>query len=505
MPPRTGHDRPRETGLLSGRGSCGLVRLLVVMGLSLALCPAAIAQSTERLLAGAEARYDELVEQMRGLAPLGAVDETGAVPGEPRDVSVPRLVTVDLRVALLKLARKDEAESHDVVLKAQGARGTSALSLSAGTMDLSGLLAEAGRLFPGMVGADGLGVPLIVEEGATLVLDRGEVLTLARTSGAFLANFGTLDIRGAGIVVAGSPNPDAPAFAPFVVTAGKGVMVAHDAYFADLGFGSDLISAGLSVVVSRFYQNETRSSLKGSVLRRVGSTVFAGGEQVDVLDNRFLDSRRTALILHATKDARIHRNTFVDGAAGDAIRLGPQTDGTDIESIEIFHPRESGIALLPGSFGTEIRDVTILRPRHHGVQADTSDCLEMHSIRILGPRQEGIALRASRGVVLKNSAVIASGRAGLLVADMSAEDVTYVFRNQFRMNRIGIQTAAPGQLDLRNNNFEEQFPRFLAGDVQFMSPVLMRDLTGEARIVLAGGGAPDAVSDAPVCPNHQEP
>jgi len=485
-----------------------VVRVLVVGIVAFMLFPGqrsnAAAQQMSLLMAETEARYHDVVSQTKRLsAPKPANDNIWSAGTDHKGIA-PELTQVDLRVALLKFARDGDADTRLNVLAAQKPRGLTAISLTRGRVKLPELLKEARQAFPGSVGERGLNTPLIVEQGATLVLDQGDVLTLNRESGAFLVNFGRLEISGGGIVGAGFPNAAAPAFAPFVVTAGFGVMKAHDAYFANLGFGADLAFAGLSVLVNSFYQNEVRSALTGSVLRNVGSTVFVGGTGIDILGNRFLESRRTALLLRATIAARIHGNTFLDGAAGDAIRIAPHSYGTDIHDNEIFNPRESGIALLPGSADTTIRDVSVWHPRHHGIRAEHSDCLTIEGARILGARQEGVSLRASRGTVLSGSTIIASKRAGMLVADLPDEAVTQISRNRFAMNRIGVETAAPGQLDLRGNNFLDQFPRFLAGDVQFMTPDLLRDLTGKARIVLIGGGTTAALAADPTCPIIQE-
>ena len=483
----------------------GMARCVAVAVWSLVAAPGVLAQQANvPLMVETEARYQDVLRALKAIetprSDLATV--TGlAVPmaGAPADMA-----KADMRVALLKLARPDEDDARTTVLEAQGPRGAEALSLRSGEMNLAQLLAMAERVFPGSVGAHGLEVPLIIEKAATLVLTDGAVLPLNRAKGAFLANFGRLDIRGGGVVAVGPRNLHAGSFAPFVVTAGQGVMTAHNAHFADLGFGSKMAFAGLSVMVSGFYQNDTPSVLTGSVMRRVGSTVFVGATSAEISDNRFVNSRRTALILRATTAARIHRNTFVDGDAGDAIRLAPRTIATDIRTIEIFNPKESGIALLTGSDGTKINDVTIWRPRHHGVRAESAHCLEMNGLNILGSRQEGIVLHGAQGAVLSNSAVIASHRAGLLITDLPDHAVTHVSHTQFALNRIGIETAAPGQIDLRYNNFQDQFPRFLAGDVQFMTPRLLGDLTGKARIVLVGGGAPTIAPAPPACPTYQE-
>lgn len=487
-------------------GLRGIVRMVLAAVFALLTVQGTMAGPADAILSQVEARYQDLREQSATWVGPDRPDAGFALGASAASAGAAAFGRVDLRLALLKLAREEEAEARDIILSAQGARGMEALSLEKGRVDLPRLLKAAARLFPGSVGPDGIGVPVIVEQGATLMLRRREVLTLNRAAGAFLVNFGRLDIRGGGIVAAGPVNAGSDAFAPFVATAGQGVMSAQDGYFAGLGFGAGPVFAGVSVVVSGFYQADTPSALTGSTLRGVGSTVFVGSAGVEIADNRFVDPPRTALILRATSDARIHRNVFLDGAAGDAIRLAARATGTDIRGNEIFNPLESGIAVLRESHGTIIEDVTIWRPRHFGVHADLSNCVAMRGLRILGARQDGVALDSARGVVLADSAVIGSDRAGLLVRDLPDDALTILSGNLFAVNRTGIETAAPGRLDLRGNDFQDQFPRFLAGDVQFMTPSLLRDLTGEARIVLTGGAAPvpDSSSIPPTCPTFPE-
>ncbi|WP_108483101.1 right-handed parallel beta-helix repeat-containing protein [Oceaniglobus ichthyenteri] len=467
--------------------------VLTALAMLLMIAQTGAAQPIEPILAEIEARYHTLIKQTRAIkAPTGKA--AGAVSAK----TTAHLVTSDLRVALLKLARTDETEGRKIILAAQGGRDPVALSLAAGQATLPGLLAKAQQLFPGAVGEHGLGIPLIIEQGAELLLDQGAVLSLNRAAGAFVVNFGALTINGGGIIAAG-PGNDAASFAPFVVTAGQGVMAADNGYFAGLGFGADLTFAGLSVMISGLYPTDRPSVLTGSILRDVGSAVFVGGAGVSITNNRFVDPRRTALILRATHGAQIADNIFTDGASGDAIRLAAGATGTDIRDSEIFQPRESGIALLAGSGDTVLRNVTIWRPRHNGVRAEHSACLSMRNLQILGARQEGVTLRGVQGAKLADSVLIASKRAGLLVADLPGEVTTQITGNRFAMNRTGIETAAAGHLALSGNDFQDQFPRFLAGDVQFMTPDLLRDLTGKEQIILAGGSAPGTPTPAPVC------
>ncbi|RVT82572.1 hypothetical protein DXV76_15115 [Rhodobacteraceae bacterium CCMM004] len=447
-----------------------------------------------------EARYLEVQAALADLVPPAA-------PAPRSDLARIKgfaIAETDLRVALFRVARPELAADHAMLLRAQGPRGATALAVTSGIAPVSALLAAARAEFPGWVGPQGLRVAVVVAPGATLTLRPGERLQLDRTAGAFVLNFGTLDLSGGTVAGTGEPNPAAAAFAPFVLTAGQGVLRARGVHFADLGFGDRPIFGGVAVVANSLFGQALSSFLYDSTLLRVGSVLFSGAGIVDVTGNRFVDPRQTALILESTDGARIVDNLFFGGTGGDAIQLRDRATGTRIAGAEILRPKKSGVVLEAGSHRTTLRDVAIWRPGHKGIDVDRSECLSMAGLRVLGARRAAVVLAGSRGTTLADSMLVGAQDAGLWISDLPEDAVTSVTGTRFGLNRVGIETAAPGAVALRGNDFRDQFPRFLGGDVQPLTPRLLSDLMNAAPLVLAAGGTIRPLAQAPACLGHKE-
>ncbi|WP_371156022.1 NosD domain-containing protein [Jannaschia sp. 2305UL9-9] len=455
--------------------------------------------SSGAALSEAEARYAALVSDLA--APPEARDHAAETRFESRD---PDLQITDLRIALMKLGRPEDAAAQATVLRAQPDGRRLGITLMSGDITFADLLAALPRMSDTALASGGLSVPLIIEQGASLLVGPGDALRLDRGTGAFIVNFGTLHVVGGSIAATGHANNPAPDFAPFIATAGQGVMMIEDAHVTGLGFGHAPTYAGLSVMVSGLYRPKAPSRVTGTTFRDTGSLSLSGGADALIADNVFDKGRSSDLILRGTDRARVLRNTFVDGQAGDAIRLSDHATATRIAGNAIYRPRNSGISIADGSHGTDLRDTVIWRPRHHGVLARESDCLSLTGMRILAPRHEGILLRGTRQASIVDTDMIGSGHAGLMIADQPEFARTRIAGNRFAMNRTGIETAAPGHLDLTGNDFSDQFPRFLAGDIQLLTPVVMRDLRGEAPFVLAAGGIDRTLPPPATCTQYED-
>ena len=133
---------------------------------------------------------------------------------------------LDLRLVMTMIAQSYGSDDTFGILAAQtGGAMAKALVLQSGRATL----ADLRRLFSenDLVGAGGgggalrLDVPLIIWTGATLDLRPGDKIELNRGTGAFLANFGHLDMDGAEIAGAGEASTISPSFQPFVITADR--------------------------------------------------------------------------------------------------------------------------------------------------------------------------------------------------------------------------------------------------------------------------------------------
>ncbi|UWQ17942.1 right-handed parallel beta-helix repeat-containing protein [Jannaschia sp. M317] len=456
--------------------------------LFLAFSPASGATPVGRALDASDANYATLRAEVSALRAPQEQADTGTPTGSV-------LEPVDLRIALFQVARDGEAEHQATALNAQPGGRTEALTLHSGTATLTDLQSVP------EYGDNGLTRPLIIGVGATLRLTEGQILRLDRAAGAFVINFGTLDITGGGIVSAGGPNLLEPAFAPFVLTGGAGSFAARDAWFEGLGIARSLSFGGLAVAGQGLYRAPSAPRIVNSVLRDVATLAFLSGTEVEVTGTTFDRSRGSAIVLRGVTGARLRDNTILDTIKGDGIRLHRSPDSR-ITGTRIFRAHASGIVLESGSHGSRVSDSVIWRAGHQGVHAEASDCVTLTDLAILAPRRDGILLRAAQGARVTGSRIMDAGRAGLLIAGQAETARTQLSGNTLAFNRTGIETAAPGRLRLSGNDFTDQFPRFLSGDVQAQTPALLRDLTGAAPIVLAAGGVPDAPPPIQPCPSE---
>jgi hypothetical protein len=69
---------------------------------------------------------------------------------------------------------------------------------------------------------------------------------------------------------------------------------------------------------------------------------------------------------------------------------------------------------------------------------------------------------------------------------------------------VGISTAAPAEIHLDANDFSQQFPRFLKGDLSGSIAALTANLTGSAPLVLQAGGTDPNLVPPITCTQAEE-
>ncbi|MCT4372638.1 right-handed parallel beta-helix repeat-containing protein [Yangia mangrovi] len=480
-----------------------------VAALLLALCilltgPAAAQEVPGDEAERIEARYMGLRAQLSDLqdprdlhSRLGV--DLSPSPGGPQA----KVELFDLRLALAQMALVVGTNDQLTVLRAQPQGRLVAISLREGSIDADRLLSEARRLDPAAVVEGAMAYPVLVQQGATLRIEDGAVLALDRGAGAFVVNLGRLELAAGGIVARGAVNASAHEFAPFVVTAGTGVLQAEAALFSGLGFGRTPSFSGLAVIVSGLYRPSEPSVLRASLLRDLNAVRFVMTKDSAISDNIFVDARSTALELRGTSGARLSGNLFVDGA-GDAIRLSDGARATRLERTEIYRPALNGIRLRGASNGTLVRDTLVWQAGKSALSVSRSDCTSVEGLRAIASGQKGLALRQARASRITGSTIAGSGSSGLYVTQQPEGTVLDLEGNRFSANRVGIDTAAPARLVLSANDFSDQFPRFLDGDVQDGSAALMADLSGRQPLVLAAGGTDARFLPPPDCAASDE-
>ncbi len=177
-----------------------------------------------------------------------------ATPAQPAFVTGGSAVVelVDLRLFLAQIAVQSGAKDHLVLTRAQPTGAHQVILLRGGLVSLAQLeKLAAGSAASAFVTKSAQGVTLtralVVWRDAGLTLTLGDRVTLSGADGSFLANLGWLNIQGGSVLGDDMPNPSAPPFRPFVLTAGQGSLTIDDGHFAHLGFGETPRFGGVAV------------------------------------------------------------------------------------------------------------------------------------------------------------------------------------------------------------------------------------------------------------------
>ena len=460
--------------------------LAVLIGTSLAAGQRA--DPIEKILSDARTAYDTHVEQAEALvspddmlnrAKLGLADVSDKTIGQTATIEL-----VDLRFVLVEMARASGANDQLTVLRAQPDARLKALSVRGGTASLAAVLTKAKTL--GFIGENGVTVPVVVQSDGKLII-YGNDLKLDRQSGAFLANLGRLEVLGGSIKGQGGENPNASEFRPFVLTTGTGSLSVRGAVFEALGFGTAPAFSGFAVIEAGLYRPTLPSSMSDVLLRDVNTTFVQGSKAFSLTDSIFQNSSGAALELRGTQDALVARNLFLD-AGGDALRVSQNARGTMIKNTEIYGAALNGITVNIASHQTRIDTVKIWNAAKAAISIEQSDCVSITHARALRAGQKGISLRTTRGTKLANNDILAARGAGLFVAEQPDGTILTLSNNRIAGNRDGLSTAAPAEIHLMKNDFSQQFPRFMKGDLSSSTTALIADLKGAAPMTLKAGG-----------------
>ncbi len=443
---------------------------------------------------------------------LSDVPQPRSQQGEDRVLGEPSLAMLDTRIILVQLVQNTGANEHLKLLQAQrvtsqssngGGTQFQAVGLMSGDWTLDGLKIALSETAPDALTGTLLHMPLFIQHGARLSLKAGETIRLDRESGAFIANFGELHLRDARIAATADKNPQVEEFSPFVVTSGMGQFFALRSRFEGLGFGKNPSLSGVSIGSRGLYRFDEPVSIVGSVFQDVMSVTLMNVSAPVIRGNMFADLRSTGLELRSVQGARVERNVFLD-VAGDAIRLSNQTSKAFLDSNQIYQVGGHGILVRGESDAATIRHTNVWRTGGSAVSIHRSDCVRVQALLALETKQKAVSFRSARAAVLEDSQLIASRGSGVHVADVPMGVVTVLNDNLFAGNRVGISTASPSVIHLSGNNFADQFPRFLKGDIAHETFRVAGDLTGLTAVNLAASGLEDLFLPPITCTHDEE-
>jgi poly(beta-D-mannuronate) C5 epimerase len=411
-----------------------------------------------------------------------------------------RLEWTDKRHALAAMAQVYGGTNNSKVVEAGRPEDFEALAIVEGTLTLDALRARltARHLARDTAtGTDVLRVPLIISDGATLRLQSGEALWLSNADGAFIVNFGKLEVFGGEIAAVEATREVVSVFAPFVTSVGSGTVHLSGATIRDLGFGYTAKFAGFSILSHPAMTADGRNLIQNSRIENLVSLVVSGVRRVDVHGNRFLDMRRNPLLVSGAPDAIISGNLFSGQTPTNAIRVANNSDRTELRQNVVLEGARTGLLVSSGSDNVVISRNLIWRRNGGGIKLYNVRCGSVDGNVILDDKQKGVEVRSSEDSVVSRNRIIGNANAGVWVSALPDGNVTYVLDNLIRENGSGLSTASAGDIALSGNDLSNQFPRFLDGDITQQFRAIIDDMSGRRPILLNSGGVSDARRLAP--------
>ena len=427
---------------------------------------------------------------------------TSAADPQPATARPVALTRFNMRLALTPLSQAFGADDNAIVIAAQTTPDGTALVINKGDASFADLQAAAGD------GANGpliLRQPLIIMDGASLTLRTGDVLQLSRPDGAFVVNFGHLELRGGSIATTGDANPLARTFMPFVTTAQAGTLNVQGGHISGLGFGDTLKFSGFSVMRSVLQIPDRSSRIENAEFEGIVSLVISGDVDLLLRGNRFHDMRGPSLTLSRTKGARVVSNLFYGVMPTNAIRLeNGSSDGLIAGNIVLGGERV-GIVVRSDSPGATVSHNIVWSRDGGGIALITADCGRIYENLVIGNAQKGIEVRSSLGAILRQNTVFSNESAGIWVSDQAEGTQTQLTGNIVSFNGAGLAGADTALIVMDGNDFSRQYQQFLSGDLAQLTADVARNMTGGAPFVLASGGQstnlPATVTDEGTCSN----
>lgn len=434
-----------------------------------------------------------------GLADLVGFAPTGAAAGwSPLPQTPAELRPQTMRLFMTALAQGYGTEDIALVLGAQPTLDARALVVRSGTARLADLRRA---LPPAPQGPLVLTMPLVVMPGAALHLSPGETLLLSRPDGAFLINFGLMQIDGAEIAGTGDRNPRRGLYAPFVATADGGTVQARGARVHSLGFGKTIKFSGFSVLQGTIRPPRQPSWIVESSFAHMRSVVIGLAADVVVSGNRFRDMTGPALLIHRSRRVTVSHNLYSGGMETNAIVIEQGSADARVTGNMVLGGKRNGIVVRSDSTGAVVTQNVVWRRLGGGIAMLHSDCGRIAGNLVMRNGQKGIEVRSSVGVEVADNAVYANHSAGLWVSAQPPGATTRILGNRLAENGSGMAAAAGERLLLEGNDFSRQFPQFLSGDLAIQSNDVARNLRGTSPMVLGGTIVSAAAADDNPCGN----
>ena len=437
--------------------------------------------------------------------------ETGAIIGFRKQAfPAPKIragldgQVMDMRLGMAMLTQTYGASENKVVIDAQGQESRQALVLMSGDATLAdiGALLSAARLQESSAGHSlTLDVPLIIWTGAALRLQPGETLLLNRTRGAFVINFGHLKINGATIKSSGGKNFHSKKFNPFVATGGGGSVQLDQATIIGLGFGHSPKFSGFSVLRNALFPAQHPTHIINSRFSDLVSVAISGVSDVIIQGNNFRDMRGNAVSLSHSRYGRVVANIFSGKMQTNAIRVENGSVNSVVAGNIILGGKRAGIIVRHNSNNTRVTNNIIWKREGGGIMLAHMKCGQISDNLVFENAQKGVEIRSSQGSVIAKNRILSNHSAGIWVSAQKDAAQTVIKNNTLKSNGSGISTATGGSIILDGNDFSDQFPRLLGGDLALQSQHIVKNIMGEKQIIFTVGGQTDSIEPSEACAN----
>lgn len=409
----------------------------------------------------------------------------------------------DTQIALTQLSISEGTNNQLRVQQAQQAN-KAAIFVSAGVISLQELATAAqAQGIAGIGLSDGvvtLSRPLVIWQGATLLIQPGDVVQMQAAEGVFLLNFGKLDLRGATLrsdVAAGVPETR---YRPFVLTSGAGEVYAEASRFQALGMADLGPFAGFVISTQGLFASSTASILRDNRFEDLGSVALIGTKAAQVTQNAFLASRGGALILAQVTDGAALGNTIFQTKAGAGLRVTARSKSMRIAGNLVLAGQGNGVQVDGGSFDVTLRGNAVLHNAQTGLSARTASCLSVQDNVIATNGAAGLRLAKTGYVQIAGNAVVENQGSAIAVGGQLTKARLDLRGNLLAQNQIGFSGAALQLVTLRDNDLNAQLPRIFDGEfAQHQAAFLSAGHTDPAAVFQISSAAADQADFSAVC------
>jgi poly(beta-D-mannuronate) C5 epimerase len=380
----------------------------------------------------------------------------------------PAVELVDLRLVLAQIAVDTGARDHLILTRAQASPDQPQIILLHGgfasleeVLDLAaGTAAEA--FVSRRNGAVRLTRPLVIWADAGLLLASDDALILDTAAGSFIVNLGRLDIRGAHLSGSASTNKGAPAFRPFLLTAGRGSLSVRDARFAHLGFGKTQRFAGVAVMNAGLPPPTARPEVLDSRFTDVSALSLINTLGAQVRGNRFHDG---SVLIVRSRRAMVADNLLTMNTGQGLRVLNGSSQVTLRDNIVIGG--DIAISVEQAGEDTVITGNILSRQNQSGIRLEQTDCAASTGNLLLFGTGNGIAVTNTGHIGIDGNVIIGHAGAAIVLRAQGPSAHVRISGNRIADNREGLRGATAGRISLSGNDMDGQMPRLFGGDMAF--------------------------------------